>query len=53
MLGIENDYEKFCIDEAALYLYNQLTKGQGKPDKRNKKKLSGNEMLQSLATHKK
>ena len=49
MLEISNSYEAFCIDEAAFYLYNQLTKTQDKPDKRNANKLSGNKFMQTLA----
>lgn len=49
MLGIENDYTKFCIDEAAYYLYNQLTKPQGTTPGKNKKETSGNKFMQTLA----
>ena len=46
MLKIDDDYVSFCVNEAALYLYNQLTKTQDKPDKQ---KLTGNKFMQTLA----
>lgn len=57
MVGITDEYESFCLNETADYVYSKLLeesriKNQGS-SKHNKNKLSGNEFLQSLATNKK
>lgn len=57
MLGIEDTYTKFCIDEVSDYLYQQLLKEErlknqdNKPGKHNNN-LSGNELLLQLSTPK-
>lgn len=43
MLGIEDDYEKFCVDEAACYVYNKLSQP---------KEQDGNEILKKIAKRK-
>jgi len=38
MLGIEDDYVAFCIDEAACYVYSKLVENK-KPKESNARKL--------------
>jgi len=51
ILEISNSYEAFCIDEAADYLYQQLTK-KSLPQNQDKPKLTGNKFMQTLAVWK-
>jgi len=59
MIGIDDLYLKFCIDETADYVYQKLLNEarndyQGNNQKNNKhnNNLSGNELLLSLSTPK-
>lgn len=49
MLEVDNSYTAFCIDEAADYLYQQLTKESRFKNQDKPQKLSGNKFIQTLA----
>jgi hypothetical protein len=43
MLGIKDKYEKFCLDEAACYVYSKISQP---------KEQDGNEVLKKIAKKK-
>ena len=49
VLNIKDDYEAFCIDEAAEYVYQQWEKGSQLKTKGKDKGMNGNQFMKTLA----
>ena len=49
VLNIKDDYEAFCIDEAAEYVYQQWEKGSKVRAKGKNTNMNGNQFMKTLA----
>lgn len=56
VIGLTNDYEAFCFDEACTYILSEMSKEDGREpkfDDKNKNKTNNNDVIEWLNTNSK